>query len=43
MPAFAAREAVPLQDAERWVVTERRALGEDTLLVVDRSLCLPES
>ncbi|GBD33496.1 Riboflavin biosynthesis protein RibD [bacterium HR33] len=42
MPAFAPREPVPLDDAGSWVVTERRALGEDTLLVVDRSLCLPE-
>jgi diaminohydroxyphosphoribosylaminopyrimidine deaminase/5-amino-6-(5-phosphoribosylamino)uracil reductase len=43
MPAFAPRQPVALENAQSWVVTERRALGEDTLLVVDRSLCLPES
>lgn len=32
-----------LVEAERWRVAERRALGEDTLLVVDRESCLPES
>ncbi len=41
--AFGPRSPVSLEAAERWVVTERRALGEDTLLVVDRRLCLPES
>lgn len=43
MPAFAPRDPLALGDSESWVVTERRTLGEDTLLVVDRSLCLPES
>ncbi len=43
MPAFAPREAIPLDRAVPWVVTERRALGRDTLLVVDRELCLPAS
>ncbi len=42
MPAFAPRDPLALDDSESWVVTERRTLGEDTLLVVDRSLCLPE-
>ena len=39
-------EGIPgsrLMEAERWQVVERRALGEDTLLVVDRAGCLPES
>ncbi len=39
-PAFPAQKAWPLGAAPRWVVTERRALGQDTLLVVDRELCL---
>jgi riboflavin biosynthesis pyrimidine reductase len=42
-PAFGPRAAVPLAQAAPWVVTERRALGRDTLLVVDRALCLQES
>ncbi len=33
----------PLEQADRWIVTERRALGLDTLLVADRQLCLPGS
>lgn len=39
------RGSVPrlLGDARRWTVTERRALGADTLLVLDRELCLPAS
>lgn len=32
-----------LMEAERWGVVERRALGQDTLLVVDRDGCLPVS
>jgi diaminohydroxyphosphoribosylaminopyrimidine deaminase/5-amino-6-(5-phosphoribosylamino)uracil reductase len=40
---FGGREAVPLDEAQAWTVTERRALGPDTLLVVDRELCLQES
>lgn len=41
----ALRGAAPrlLGDARRWTVTERRALGADTLLVLDRELCLPAS
>jgi diaminohydroxyphosphoribosylaminopyrimidine deaminase/5-amino-6-(5-phosphoribosylamino)uracil reductase len=41
--AFGPRTAVPLGDAARWTVTERGHLGQDTLLVVDRKLCLPGS
>jgi diaminohydroxyphosphoribosylaminopyrimidine deaminase/5-amino-6-(5-phosphoribosylamino)uracil reductase len=43
VPAFAGIPASPLADAPRWTVVERRALGSDTLLVLDRRLCLPES
>ncbi len=43
MPAFGPRDAVPLESARSWVVTERRALGRDSLLVVDRELCLAAS
>ncbi|MCH7475363.1 MAG: dihydrofolate reductase family protein, partial [Gemmatimonadetes bacterium] len=38
-PAFT-RAPISLDAAESWQVTERRALGPDTLLVVDRRLCL---
>ena len=41
--AFGTRNAVPLGEALPWSVVERRALGPDTLLVVDRELCLPAS
>lgn len=41
--AFSSGRAWPLGAAPRWAVTERLALGQDTLLVVDRELCLPES
>jgi diaminohydroxyphosphoribosylaminopyrimidine deaminase/5-amino-6-(5-phosphoribosylamino)uracil reductase len=37
------RGAIPLDQARAWTVTEHRALGADTLLVVDRELCLQES
>lgn len=43
VPAFAGLPDAALPSAPRWVVAERRALGEDTLLVVDREPCLPES
>jgi diaminohydroxyphosphoribosylaminopyrimidine deaminase/5-amino-6-(5-phosphoribosylamino)uracil reductase len=33
----------PIERAHRWRVAERRPLGEDTLLVVDRVSCSPES
>jgi len=36
IPAVAGLPGTRLADAQRWRVTERRALGEDTLLVVDR-------
>lgn len=37
VPAVAGVTGTPIADAPRWRVVERRALGEDTLLVVDRS------
>lgn len=43
VPAFPDVPAFPLAEAPRWVAVERRALGSDTLLVLDRRLCLPES
>jgi diaminohydroxyphosphoribosylaminopyrimidine deaminase / 5-amino-6-(5-phosphoribosylamino)uracil reductase len=42
VPSFAGLPARSLEQAERWRVVERRALGDDTLLVLDRSRCLPE-
>jgi diaminohydroxyphosphoribosylaminopyrimidine deaminase/5-amino-6-(5-phosphoribosylamino)uracil reductase len=39
-PAFGTGTAVALEAAESWTVTDRQALGRDTLLVVDRRLCL---
>jgi diaminohydroxyphosphoribosylaminopyrimidine deaminase/5-amino-6-(5-phosphoribosylamino)uracil reductase len=42
-PAFATHAARSLGDAPRWTVVERTALGEDSLLVIDRELCLPAS
>lgn len=36
VPAVAGLPTTPLDDARRWRVTERRALGDDTLLVLDR-------
>jgi diaminohydroxyphosphoribosylaminopyrimidine deaminase/5-amino-6-(5-phosphoribosylamino)uracil reductase len=39
-PAFAAHAGRALADAARWVVVERRALGDDSLLAIDRELCL---
>jgi diaminohydroxyphosphoribosylaminopyrimidine deaminase/5-amino-6-(5-phosphoribosylamino)uracil reductase len=43
VPAFPGVPNFPLAEAPRWVAVERRALGPDTLLVLDRRLCLPES
>ena len=43
VPAFGSRPAIPLSGTEPWAVTERRGLGSDTLLVVDRGLCLQGS
>ena len=37
VPALAGLPARALEQAERWQVVERRALGEDTLLVLDRA------
>lgn len=42
-PAFGPRAPHRLFAAPRWTVTDRRALGPDTLLVVDRELCLRAS
>ncbi|OGU04212.1 MAG: hypothetical protein A2W29_01295 [Gemmatimonadetes bacterium RBG_16_66_8] len=43
VPAFGSRDPVTLDGARAWTVVERRALGPDSLLVVDRELCLPAS
>ncbi len=43
VPAFPGVPDFPLAEAPRWVPVERRELGPDTLLVLDRRLCLPES
>ncbi|MGB7211554.1 MAG: bifunctional diaminohydroxyphosphoribosylaminopyrimidine deaminase/5-amino-6-(5-phosphoribosylamino)uracil reductase RibD [Gemmatimonadales bacterium] len=42
VPAFAGLPALTLDGAPRWSVVERRALGQDTLLVVDREPCSPD-
>ena len=36
VPAVAGLPTTPLDEAARWRVTDRRALGDDTLLVLDR-------
>ncbi|HXF96564.1 MAG TPA: bifunctional diaminohydroxyphosphoribosylaminopyrimidine deaminase/5-amino-6-(5-phosphoribosylamino)uracil reductase RibD [Gemmatimonadales bacterium] len=43
VPAFPGVPDRTLPDAPRWIPVERRALGADTLLVLDRQLCLPGS
>ncbi len=43
LPGFPAGAATELARARRWVPTERKALGDSNLLVVDRGLCLPGS
>ena len=43
IPAFPGVPDHPLAAAPRWVPVERKALGPDTLLVLDRQLCLPGS
>jgi diaminohydroxyphosphoribosylaminopyrimidine deaminase/5-amino-6-(5-phosphoribosylamino)uracil reductase len=43
IPAIADLPGTSLVEAERWQVVERRALGQDTLLVADREPCSPES
>jgi diaminohydroxyphosphoribosylaminopyrimidine deaminase/5-amino-6-(5-phosphoribosylamino)uracil reductase len=35
--------ATPLEQARPWRVVERRSLGSDSLVVLDREACLPES
>jgi diaminohydroxyphosphoribosylaminopyrimidine deaminase/5-amino-6-(5-phosphoribosylamino)uracil reductase len=43
VPAFPGVPAQPLPEAPRWIPVAREALGPDTLLVLDRRLCLPVS
>lgn len=43
VPAFSGVPDHPLAAAPRWIRVERRDLGADTLLVLDRELCLPGS
>jgi diaminohydroxyphosphoribosylaminopyrimidine deaminase/5-amino-6-(5-phosphoribosylamino)uracil reductase len=42
VPATRGLTGSPLADASRWTVIERRSLGQDTLLVMDRQSCLPD-
>jgi diaminohydroxyphosphoribosylaminopyrimidine deaminase/5-amino-6-(5-phosphoribosylamino)uracil reductase len=35
--------AIPLEQARPWRVVERRSLGSDSLVVLDREACLQES
>ncbi len=43
IPAISGLPGAGLVEAERWQVVERRPLGEDTLLVMDRRACSPAS
>ena len=43
IPALSGLQGTTLVEAERWRVVERRALGQDTLLVADRDECSPGS
>ncbi|MGH7700562.1 MAG: bifunctional diaminohydroxyphosphoribosylaminopyrimidine deaminase/5-amino-6-(5-phosphoribosylamino)uracil reductase RibD [Gemmatimonadales bacterium] len=43
VPAFSGVPDHPLAEAPRWIPVERQNLGPDTLLVLDRELCLPGS
>lgn len=43
VPAFPGVPSHPLPEAPRWIPVARQALGADTLLVLDRRLCLPVS
>ena len=43
IPAFPGVPNAPLPAAPRWTPVERRALGLDTLLVLDKQPCLPGS
>jgi len=40
--AFGALPAQPLDDTRRWFTVDRRALGEDTVIVLDRKPCSPD-
>jgi diaminohydroxyphosphoribosylaminopyrimidine deaminase/5-amino-6-(5-phosphoribosylamino)uracil reductase len=42
IPAFPVVADVAIDQAHRWIPVERKALGADTLLVLDRRLCLAE-
>lgn len=42
IPAFPDVQDLAIDQAPRWIPVERKALGADTLLVLDRKLCLPE-
>jgi diaminohydroxyphosphoribosylaminopyrimidine deaminase/5-amino-6-(5-phosphoribosylamino)uracil reductase len=41
--AFGDRTPTLLGDALPWIATDRQAMGKDTLLVMEKELCLPES
>lgn len=41
VPAFPGVPAHPIAEAPRWIPVARSTLGSDTLLVLDRRLCLP--
>lgn len=43
VPSFPGVADANLEEAPRWIPVERRPLGPDTLLVLDRRLCLPAS
>jgi riboflavin biosynthesis pyrimidine reductase len=43
VPAFPGVPSPPIAEAPRWIPVARQALGPDTLLVLDRRLCLPVS
>jgi diaminohydroxyphosphoribosylaminopyrimidine deaminase / 5-amino-6-(5-phosphoribosylamino)uracil reductase len=43
IPAVMGYGGTTLVEADRWRIVERRALGQDTLLVADREECSPES
>ena len=41
--AFGDRNPTLLGDARPWIATDRDAMGKDTLLVLEKELCLPGS
>jgi riboflavin biosynthesis pyrimidine reductase len=41
--AFGERTPTLLGDAQAWIATDRQAMGKDTLLVLEKELCLPAS